>query len=59
MNWEETIQFIRTQPEYNELVEKAYFDENLPVNVERFKKSEEYKETLSLILHYSPDAKLF
>jgi ubiquinone/menaquinone biosynthesis C-methylase UbiE len=57
MTWEETIHFIRTKPEYSELVEQAYFDENLSLNVERFKRSEEYKETLRLIQSYAPDAK--
>ena len=52
MTWEETIQFIRTQPEYKELVEFAYFEEELPLNVERFKDSEEYHETKAIISHY-------
>lgn len=57
MTWEETIQFIRTQPEFQFLVEKAYFEENLLLNVERFRNSEEYVEILSKIKHYSPDAR--
>ena len=57
MTWEETIQFIRTHPAFAELVEKAYFDENLSLNLERFKGSEEYKETIRLINHFSPGAK--
>jgi 2-polyprenyl-3-methyl-5-hydroxy-6-metoxy-1,4-benzoquinol methylase len=57
MNWEETIKYIRNQPEYSELVEKAYFDENLPLNVERFRQSEEYKETLRLFRIYVPNSK--
>jgi SAM-dependent methyltransferase len=57
MTWEETIQYIRTLPEYSELVEKAYFDENLALNVERFKASEEYQETLQLLKKYAPHAK--
>ncbi len=57
MTWEETIQFIRAQPKYNELVAKAYFDENLPLNVERFRDGEEYKETLRLMSIYAPNAK--
>lgn len=57
MTWEETIQFIRTQPAFAELVEKAYFDENLSLNLERFKASEEYKETIRLMNHFAPGAK--
>ncbi len=59
MNWDETIQFIRTKPEYNELVKDAYFDENLTLNVERFRKSAEYKETLRLVRYYAPMVHLF
>lgn len=57
MTWEETILFIRTQPEYKDLVDKAYFEEELPLNVERFKKSEEFKETLKFLKEYQPNAK--
>lgn len=56
MNWEETIQYIRTQPQYNELVRTAYFEEELELNVERFKNSEEYQETVTLIKQYAPQA---
>lgn len=57
MTWEETIKYIRTQPSFQELVEKSYFDENLFLNVERFKNSEEYKETLRLVQYYAPNGK--
>lgn len=57
MTWEETIQLIRTRPEFQFLVEKAYFEEQLSLNVERFRKSEEYREILSKIKQYAPDAK--
>jgi 2-polyprenyl-3-methyl-5-hydroxy-6-metoxy-1,4-benzoquinol methylase len=56
MTWEETIKYIRTQPEYISLVDKAYFEEDLPLNIERFKHSEEYIETLNLLKKYRPDA---
>lgn len=56
MTWEETIKHIRTLPEFYFLVEKAYFDENLPLNVERFKASEEYQETLRLLKLNKPHA---
>ncbi len=54
LTWHETIKYIRTLPEFNELVEKAYFDENLVLNVERFKRGEEYRETLSILRQYAP-----
>jgi ubiquinone/menaquinone biosynthesis C-methylase UbiE len=57
MTWEETIQHIRTQPEYSELVEKAYFDADLELNVSRFNKSLEFEETLRLIKKHAPKAK--
>lgn len=52
MNWEETIQYINTQPEYKELVQFAYLDKDLPLNVERFRKSDEYNETKILLSEY-------
>lgn len=57
MNWEETIKFIRTKPEYAFLVEKAYFDEDLKLNVQRFQSNAEFKETLQCIKKYKPQAK--
>ncbi|MBD8084299.1 class I SAM-dependent methyltransferase [Chryseobacterium caseinilyticum] len=57
MTWEETIQYIRTKPEYKFLVEKAYFEEDLSLNVERFRESSEYHETLKEIKKYAPSAK--
>lgn len=55
--WEETIEFIRTQPDYKDLVAKAYFEADLPVNVERFRKSEEFIETLKLLKEFQSNAK--
>lgn len=57
MTWEETIQFIRTKPEFSYLVEKAYLEKDLKLNVERFKESEEYLETLQTIKKYAPQAR--
>jgi SAM-dependent methyltransferase len=56
MNWHETIEYIRTCPEYKELVEKAYLEKDLPVNIERFRNSEEFAETLILLKKYVPNA---
>jgi ubiquinone/menaquinone biosynthesis C-methylase UbiE len=49
MTWEEVIIYVRSLPEYKELVEKSYFDEDLQLNVERFRKSEEFEETLKIL----------
>jgi ubiquinone/menaquinone biosynthesis C-methylase UbiE len=57
MTWEETIKMIREQDDYRELVEKAYFDSDLELNVMRFRKSTEFDETLALIRNYQPKAK--
>lgn len=57
MTWQETIIFIRTQVEFKDLIDKAYFEEYLSLNVERFKQSEEFKETLLLLKQYQPNAK--
>lgn len=56
MTWEETIKYIRTQPSFHLLVEKAYFEEDLPLNVERFRNSEEFLETLHLLRTHAPQA---
>ncbi len=57
MTWEETIEFIRHQPEFEDLVEKAYLDKNLQLNVERFMRSEEFEETLHVLREYASKAK--
>jgi ubiquinone/menaquinone biosynthesis C-methylase UbiE len=57
MTWEETILYIRTLPEFKELVEKAYLEEDLTLNLERFRRSEEYTETVRLLKKYAPKAK--
>lgn len=54
--WEQTIEYIRTLPEYRDLVKEAYFESNLKLNVERFETSIEFAITLELINEYSPDA---
>lgn len=57
MNWHETINHIRNQPQYAELVKQAYFDEDLILNIERFGESEEFAETLRIINQYAPQGK--
>lgn len=57
MTWEETIKHIRTQPEFAELVDKAYFSADLEKNISNFEKSEEFLATLKIIEEYAPNAK--
>jgi len=57
MTWEETIQEIRTKPEFKDLVRLAYFDSDLDLNIQRFGVSDEFEETLRLIQQYQPNAK--
>jgi SAM-dependent methyltransferase len=54
MTWEEIIIQIRNKPEYHQLVELAYLEEDLVLNVERFRKSEEYIATLKLLRENCP-----
>ena len=49
MTWHETIEYIHTQPEFKDLIIKAYFDKDLDANIKRFGNSEEFKETMRLI----------
>jgi ubiquinone/menaquinone biosynthesis C-methylase UbiE len=49
MTWHETIDYIHTQPEFSDLIIKAYFDKDLVANVNRFGNSEEFRETMHLI----------
>jgi SAM-dependent methyltransferase len=58
MTWEETIIQIRKEPEYSLLVEQAYFDADLLLNLSRFKESEEFKETLDFLKHFKLPLKL-
>jgi 2-polyprenyl-3-methyl-5-hydroxy-6-metoxy-1,4-benzoquinol methylase len=57
MTWGETIEYIRQSPEYADLVRFAYFEKNLPLNVERFIASEEWKETWKIVKQFNPRAK--
>jgi ubiquinone/menaquinone biosynthesis C-methylase UbiE len=56
VTWHETIDFIRKRQEYSNLVEQAYFDEDLDSNIIRFKKSSEFIETVRLIKEINPSA---
>lgn len=54
MNWHETIEYIRTKPEYDWLVKNAYFDKDLVKNIENFISSDEFEETLRIIKDLCP-----
>lgn len=57
MNWHETIEYIRTNPEYEWLVTNAYLDKNLIENINKFSNSEEFEETLTIINQLFPNNK--
>ena len=54
MTWHETIEYIQSTPSFAEIVENTYILPNLQANVERFRKSAEFRETLRLIKFYCP-----
>ena len=45
MTWEQAVQWLREQPEQQELVKDCFFDDPLPEAAERFYKSAEWVET--------------
>ena len=49
MNWHETIEFIREDSAFDQDIEEAYLSADLKFNVEKFRNSEEFKETLELL----------
>jgi len=56
MNWEETIRYIRSQSEYSDLIKYAYLEEDLSLNLERYRQSGEFWEILRIFKQYSPKA---
>ncbi len=58
MTWEETIQYIRTKKEFNDVVFNSYLTDNLVENVNRFKTSEEFEETLNIINRHNTNSSL-
>jgi ubiquinone/menaquinone biosynthesis C-methylase UbiE len=46
MTWEETVINFRSQPKNKQTSEDAYIEEDLVQNIERFRNSEEYKQTI-------------
>lgn len=52
MTWHETIEYIQSDPQFAEIVANTYILPDLGINVERFRQSAEFQETLRLIRHY-------
>lgn len=47
--WEQAVQWLREQPEYQELVLAAYYDDPLPAAAERYWRSEEWQAIRPLL----------
>jgi ubiquinone/menaquinone biosynthesis C-methylase UbiE len=58
LNWEETIIQARENPEFAEVIEQSYLGADLIQNVERFRHSEEFSETIRTIENYFGKKKL-
>lgn len=56
MTWEESVQWLRDQPDQQELVKACYFDDPLIEAAERFRKSEEWKNIAALLPETRGDA---
>lgn len=52
MNWHETILMIQENPNFKGLVKEAYFEKNVITNIERYKKSREFREIKKIIINY-------
>ena len=57
MNWHETIEHIRTKPEYSKLVEEAYLGDDVIANIERYSTSEEFATVLDVMKEHNPTCK--
>lgn len=51
--WDQTIAYIRTNREFEQLVKDAYFSTDLVTNVENYRSTLEFKETLRLIKSFN------
>ena len=52
MNWHETVEHFRKEPAFKQLVNEVYLSEDLNLNVESFRKSAEFTETLKLLYSF-------
>ena len=57
MTWEETVIHFRSQPKSKQISRDAYLEEDLVQNIERFKDSEEWTETIKEISSLIPNIK--
>jgi len=55
--WEETIEHVRNDPSYKNLVKNSYLDADLSANIDRYHASSEFKETINIFRKYNPNAK--
>lgn len=55
-SWEETIELVRADPKYTDLIKKSYLRSSLQENVEAFRASEEFEAVLKLIRENSTNA---
>jgi len=55
-SWEETIEMVRSDPKYSDLITKSYLSSSLKENVEAFRASEEFETVLKLIRENSTNA---
>ena len=54
MTWEEAVQWLRVQPDQQELVKSCYYDDPLVIAVERFSSSPEWQAVQQLLQPYLP-----
>lgn len=49
MTWEQAVQWLRDQPDQQELVKQCYYDDPLPLAAERFTQTEEWQAVKQLL----------
>lgn len=54
MTWEEAVQWLRSQPEHQELVKFCYYDDPLEETIERFRASDEWDAVRELLRSNMP-----
>jgi ubiquinone/menaquinone biosynthesis C-methylase UbiE len=54
LTWEEAVQWLRKQPDKQELVNNCYYDDPLESTAERFRNSQEWLAVKSLLRKYIP-----
>jgi SAM-dependent methyltransferase len=54
MTWEAAVQYLKSQPEQQEVVRQCYYDDPLPVAADRYNNSEEWLAVKLLLDRYLP-----